>query len=246
MPSRPGKKGVKALRLHGVSPWDAASLDAMSRADVMAVYLVPFSLVTLGLFVFSSFLSLYFVAWIVLSLGVFVVCLRALYQGNPAGAVPLQAAVAGSLLCLIGLILAVVSIRGPLYFWYLSWASPVFRVSFLTLGIAGFLWMFFALYRVSRNAYKATALYTSANLCVALGAVLVLNGVVIGVLGLETFLTGINNQMAVLPLSLSKVLGLTTHLNMTASLPTYGAACGAVLMVGGWVMRAISRHAHPR
>jgi hypothetical protein len=245
MPSWPGKKGLKALRLHGGSPWDAASLDAMCRADVMAVYVVPFFLITMGLLVFSSFLSPYFVAWIVLSLGVFVVCQRALYPGNPAGGIPLQAALAGTLLCQLGLILAVVSIRGPLYFWYLSWASPVFRVSFLTLGIAGFLWMLFSLYTVSRNAYKATTLYTFANLCVALGAVLVLNGVVIGVLGLETFLTGINNQMAVLPLSLSKVLGLTTHLNMSPGLPTYGAAFGAILMVGGWVARTFSRHAHP-
>jgi hypothetical protein len=153
---------------------------------------------------------------------------------------------AGSLLCLTCLFMAVVSVRGPLYFWYLSWASPFFRVSFLMLCIAGFLWLFFALYAVSKNAYKAMAVDVIGNFFVALGAVLVFNGILTGVIGLETFLTAINNQMAVLPLSLSKVLGITTHLNMNPSLPTYGAACGVVLACGGWILRRLGHRAHPR
>jgi hypothetical protein len=241
-PSWPGKKGVKAIWYNLTRPWGPFHPKERSRADLILLYLVPYSLIAMGLVIFSSFLSPHFAIGMGLSLCVFVVSLRALCRGNPGAGVSLQASVAGSVLCLSALFMAVVSVRGPLCFWYLCWASPSFRISFLSLCVGAFLWMFFVLYAVFRKTCNATGLCAIGNLLMVFGAVLGFNAVVIGAIGLEVFLTALNNELAVLPLSLSKVLGITTHFNINPSLPTHGVVCGAVLACGGCLLRRFGNH----
>ena len=76
-----------------------------------------------------------------------------------------------------------------------------------------------------RRAVAATLLGTG----VALG---LLGGLVAGI-GLERALTVWNDQMALLPWGLSRILGITVYLGIPASLPTYAAAAGAALAVVG-------------
>jgi hypothetical protein len=80
-------------------------------------------------------------------------------------------------------------------------------------------------------------LSASGNIFVALGAVCVIHGLLAGALGFEDILTTLNNEMAVLPLSLSKVLGITTHLNMDPRAPFHLSAFGCFTGTCGWLMR---------
>jgi hypothetical protein len=53
-------------------------------------------------------------------------------------------------------------------------------------------------------------------------------------MGLEQAITRLNNEMAVLPLGLSLILGITTHLDIPTDLPLMMMAMGAALaLVGG-------------
>jgi len=63
--------------------------------------------------------------------------------------------------------------------------------------------------------------------------VLVLAGAVPALMGLEQAITRLNNEMAVLPLGLSLILGIVTHLDIPRSLPLMMMAMGAALAVVG-------------
>ncbi len=56
--------------------------------------------------------------------------------------------------------------------------------------------------------------------------------------GLEAALTTFNNQMALLPLGLSKILGLTVHLGIPTEIPLYLLVLGLMLAAVGFVMGA--------
>ncbi|MEJ2354187.1 MAG: hypothetical protein P8Y03_30810, partial [Anaerolineales bacterium] len=72
------------------------------------------------------------------------------------------------------------------------------------------------------------------DLLIALGTMLVINGLVAGRIGLDSALTALNNEMAVMPLALSKILGITTHLGIPADLHFYAAGSGSLLiLIGG-------------
>jgi hypothetical protein len=226
-----------------VTPWNPFRPKEVSDADRVLVHLLPYALVTAGLLVFSSFLSHRFVVWILLSFAAFAIPLRVLQRQHAAAGLSLQAAVAGSLLFLTGITMAVVSIRGPLYFWFKFWESPLFRIVFLSLCMACILWMCFSLYAVSRKAMGNGAPRAIGMLSIAFGAVLGFNGFAAEVIGPEAFVTSLNNDMAVLPLSLSKILGMATHLNINPDLPKYAMACGAILVLGGWILLRFGKRA---
>ena len=52
-------------------------------------------------------------------------------------------------------------------------------------------------------------------------------------IGLEAALTAWNDQMALLPWGLSRILGITVYLDMPADTAWYAAAAGAVLAIAG-------------
>jgi len=59
--------------------------------------------------------------------------------------------------------------------------------------------------------------------------------------GLERALTTINDQMAVLSLGLSRILGITTHLDIPLSLPSYLIGLGLALAAVGILLRLSGR-----
>lgn len=218
-----------------IGPWSALRRPPGPRVG----FILPYALITVGLLVFSSFLSPRFPLWAMLSLAAFICPLWVFHRNTPAARASLQAAAAGPLLVLLALVMTVVSIRGPLYFWYMFWASPLFRVLGLGLGIACVLWMFSALYAVSRHLGMAP-LSAIGMLSVSVGGVLLFNGLTAGVIGLEAFATGLNSDLSILPLSLSKILGITTHLNIDPGLPRSAGAGGAALVLGGWMLHRLA------
>ncbi|MFB9547366.1 hypothetical protein, partial [Micromonospora sagamiensis] len=84
----------------------------------------------------------------------------------------------------------------------------------------------------------------------AVGLTLTAAGVPLGVLsglvavvGLERALTVWNDQLALLPWGLSRILGITVHLGIPAGLPGYAAGAGAALAAAGLLL-SLGRRRH--
>jgi TRAP-type C4-dicarboxylate transport system permease small subunit len=73
-------------------------------------------------------------------------------------------------------------------------------------------------------------------LVAAIGAVLAVFGAFIGTVGLEAALTTWNDEMALLPWGLSRILGITVYLDIPADTAWVAAAAGVVLVVIGMLL----------
>ncbi len=171
-------------------------------------------------------------------LGVFVVCLALLNWRKPR--LLWLAALAASLLLPTALLTVTMAVRGPSYFWFNFWTNPAGRTLFVTLNVAASAWMFFLLYAVQRTWLERSVLQALGNLLLAVGAVLLALGLVPALAGLEKTLTAINDEMAVLPLGLSRILGITTHLDIPLELPDYLMAAGGVLLLLGGLLLGVA------
>ena len=70
----------------------------------------------------------------------------------------------------------------------------------------------------------------------AAGGVLAVFGGLIGAIGLEAALTVWNDQMALLPWGLSRILGITVYLEVPPDTAWIAAAAGVVLVVVGLLL----------
>ena len=239
--SYPGKAGLRALHSALAHSREPSAAEHISRTDYLAVS-VPFVFFAGGVLIFSSFLSVSYSLWLLTSLTVFLFALL-LYVApvNAPSSLPLISAIAAPLLCATIIFMGVVAIRGPLYFGYHFWTNPVFRLVFFGLFFAGIFWACLTVQATLTVAFDMGASAALGGLLFGLGAVLAVGGSIAGVIGLEKSLTTLNNEMAILPLCLSKVLGITTHLNIDPNLPIYAAASGLILLVAGFGLRSVPR-----
>jgi hypothetical protein len=146
----------------------------------------------------------------------------------------------GLLLLIVLVPLAMVSVRGPSYFWYHFWTSDAFRTSILVLSCVLSCWFFLALYRSFRSGADGRLASFSRVVLVA-GFPVTYTGIVISLAGLERSLTVLNDELVVLPMGLSRILGITTHLNIPADLPgivlAAGLVAGSLGLAGLWFGR---------
>ena len=127
------------------------------------------------------------------------------------------------------LLTAVLSPRGPGGYWFGFWTDPDQRFAYITIAFALFLWVLVA--AAWALAAQLGGRRASAALLAGAGAVLVVVGSLIGAMGLEAALTVWNDQMALLPWGLSRILGLTVYLEIPADTVWYAVEFGAVLVV---------------
>ena len=234
LPSFPGKEGIHLYSTAFVCPWKQENIET-NTANIFVIYLFPAALMILGILTFSSFLSLSFVGLILTSLVIFIAVFFLLLRRNFS----LIAAVLVPFLYINFLFMAVVGIRGPLFFWFLFWTSSTFRIIFISLTTAALAWIFFVVYACSRTVPSMSPTKAAGNILIAIGSVFVIHGLFSSLISLESCLTGLNNELAFLPLGLSKILGITTHLNIPQNVPFFLAGFGAVLLIGGGIMRTI-------
>ncbi len=130
------------------------------------------------------------------------------------------------------LLLAVLAVRGPGGYWFMMWTAPALRFVYVTFAFALFL---AAIAVVARRATPRVALIAS-------GLPMIVFGTWIGLTGLESALTTWNDQLALLPWGLSRILGITVYLGIPTVLPWAVAAVGAALLVTGV---ALHRRARP-
>lgn len=126
------------------------------------------------------------------------------------------------LTCLLPLVL-----RGPAHFWQLFWISPAFRAVWICAYVAILVWMSLMLGFDSGVRSGRSRRYVAAAVLYGLGvSILWMAGVFI-IQGFETTLARLTDEMAILPLLLSRVLGLATHLNLSPAWPGLLVAAGA-------------------
>lgn len=232
----PGSSGLREMGTALFAPWSLRRRREWSLTDYLAVSF-PFALFCCAVLTFSSFRSVYYPLWLLASLVIFTTSLLLASSRKELARVSIAAAVAAPLLYLTVLFMAVVSVRGPLYLWFLFWTADSFRILFLTLGFAALTWVFFTVYATARTNRAISGFTALGDLLFAIGAVCIADGLAAGLFGLEQCLTALNNEMAIVPLSLSKVLGITTHLNIDPNLPECTMGAGFVLLILGFGMR---------
>ena len=130
------------------------------------------------------------------------------------------------------LLVALVS-RGPGGYWFAFWTRPQARSIYVTIAFAAFVWVLVVAWIALRDAYSVSRRGSWGRLLVACGVPLLVLGGLVAAIGLETALTAWNDQMALLPWGLSRILGITVYLGIPTELPVYVAALGGVLAVVG-------------
>lgn len=240
LPDVAGKRGLQALWRALAAPFSSAPPAPAGRADRALALGLPLALVALVFLTFSSFLSPHDALMTALLLGGF---LGALYLWNPSGrrSLPWLAALPASLLAPAALLAATISVRGPGAFWFWFWADPPVRTVFVALNTAALAWMAAVLYGAMRHPLGRGRLAALGRLLGSGGVALALLGIVPAVFGLERMLTAVNDEMAVLPLGLSRILGITTHLDIPPDLPLYMIGAGGVLLAAGLLATLIRR-----
>ncbi len=240
----PGKTGLQALWQALISPFRRRDLPPPARADWLAATLLPFVLIALVYLTFSAFLSLHYALLTLLMLGGFVGVLFLLNLGQ-RGRLAWIAALPAALLAPTLLLAAVVSLRGPGGFWYQFWTDATWRTAFVTLNVAAIFWLLAVLYGAQRCQLGLSIAGAIGRILVAMGATIALLGLVPALFGLERMLTAINDEMVVLPPGLSRILGITVHLDIPLELPVYMLAVGGVLALIGAGLILLGRSRRP-
>ncbi|GAA1294787.1 hypothetical protein [Saccharothrix xinjiangensis] len=199
-----------------------------SRVDRVLVWAVPAVAVGLARAVLTWFAA---PAHLVPALGawlLFAVVLR-LTAGRALRS-RLAAAVGAVALLRSVLLLGVLAVRGPGWYWFGFWTDPVARAVYVTAAFAAFLGVLVAAYAALRGGLGRRG--ALGRVLVAAGTPLAALGALVAVVGLERALTTWNDQLALLPWGLSRILGITVHLGVPTALPAVAlvAGCAAVAL----------------
>ena len=178
------------------------------------------TLYLLALVVFSSFTSLLFPLCMGL-LGLFYVAVLAMLMKTRRNLPKILVTLLAPKVVIMALVLVIVAIRGPMYFWYQVWVSDLFKMVFLSVWFMLIFRKFQIHVIMGRKWGHRRNLGSIAMVTMALGSQLLLAGLALQLFGLEESLTALNNELLVLPGGLSKIMGITTHLGIPLQLPIW-------------------------
>ncbi|TDP98200.1 glycosyl hydrolase family 67 [Labedaea rhizosphaerae] len=215
---------VRALWTGATQPWRLAP-EPVTRTDRVLVIAIPAVAVVLSRAIFTWFAS---PAHLVLTLGswlLYALVLRSLVRRVDAFA--LWAALGGAALLRTVILLLGLVARGPGKLWFEFWTDPGVRLYYLTVAFAAFLWVFVACGAAMRGRQPA------GRVLIAVGVPAAVFGGLVSLIGLEQALTWWNDQLAVLPWGLSRILGLTVYLGIPEWLPVAVAGFGLALILAG-------------
>ena len=219
-------RAARASWIAGTRPWSAGDevlgLTAGDRALLVAVPVAGL-LASRGIltwFLAPAHLLVTSLGWLVLA----AVLALATRRRDPW---PVVAAVGGAVALRCVLLLAALAVRGPGGYWFAFWTEPLQRTVYVIASFILFGWVLVAAAwalapRLGRRRAVAAVLGV-------VGATLLAVGVLLVLVGLEDALTVWNDQLALLPWGLSRILGITTYLGIPSTLPLWAAGAGAVL-----------------
>jgi hypothetical protein len=142
-------------------------------------------------------------------------------------------------LALMGIILTVTSVRGPCYFWYNVWTSGGFRTALASSAVILLLAHFYLVYSYARGTLGAWRL--TGRVFFLTGSIVALYGLVYIVFGLDRTLGRLNDEILMMPVMVSRVLGFSTHLDFLVIINEAAVKAGAVLAAAGLLMSGFGR-----
>ncbi len=123
--------------------------------------------------------------------------------------------------------------RAPMLFWYKFWTSEDFRTIFVTLFVFLSLWSYLAIFLRANKVLGIPKIKTLAIIFTVQGLQFIIGSAIVIFIGFENFLTLINDELLVLPGGLSRILGITVHLNIPLALPYWILYLGLILFMVG-------------
>lgn len=212
--TRTGRTMVRAA----LTPWREPA--PVHKALVLGIPLVAllWSRLVFTWFLAPAHLLLVGLAWAVLAVA--VVATRSWWVATAVG---------GAVTLRTLLLLGVLSVRGPGGYWFGFWAEPTARTAYVVVSFVLFGWVLACLVW---SLAGSTGRRRAAAACLAVvGAAMLAIGLLVGAVGLEDAMTTWNDQLALLPWGLSRILGITVYLGIPVALPWYLAGLGGFLVV---------------
>ncbi|WP_433363189.1 hypothetical protein ACQPZX_31665 [Actinoplanes sp. CA-142083] len=222
VPWRPARSLWRAA----VRPW---RVDRPAPAKLAILFPAAVLLLSRGIYTWfaaPAHLLVSLGAWVI-----FALVARLLVRGRDPGA--LWTVIGGVALLRSVLLLAALAIRGPGHYWFEFWTNPAARSAYVTIGFAIFGWLFFATGSVLRTHYGWSRRGVTGAILLAAGLPVLAIGALIWSAGLERSLTVWNDQMALLPWGLHRILGIVTYLGIPPQLPVWLTVAGALLVIAG-------------
>ena len=137
-------------------------------------------------------------------------------------------------LAFLGLILAVTSVRGPYYFWFNVWTSSFFRTALASSAVILLLAHYYLVYSYARGALGSRRL--AGRMFFLTGSLAALYGLVYIVFGIDRTLGRINDEILMMPVMVSRVLGFSTHLDFLVVINETAVKAGVVIAAAGLLM----------
>jgi len=201
-----------------VNPWLVVAIPVAA---------VVWSRLVLTWFLAPSHLLLVGLGWVVLAAVVAVATVR-------TRSWHVATAVGGAVVLRSVVLLAVLAVRGPGGYWFAFWTEPGVRSAYVVLSVVLVGWVLACLvWSLGSWSGRRRAVAVVVGTC---GAVVLALGSLLVVVGLEDALTVWNDQLALLPWGMARILGITTFLGIPAALPWWLLVAGALLVVGALVL----------
>jgi len=137
----------------------------------------------------------------------------------------------------IAVLLGFVAWRGSTFFWLRLWTDDGARTVFLAACLSSLAVHYAGVVAGGTHAVRRGVV--GARLLLLVGAMVGLNGLMWAVIGFEELVTRFNEELLVIPGMTSRVLGLTTHLNIPAEVPSYLMASGLAAVLAGTGLLAL-------
>lgn len=125
-------------------------------------------------------------------------------------------------------VLVVVAVRGPMYFWYHFWVTPLFRALFLSVFVMLIFHKFHVNSVLARKWSQRNRRGAAAMVGMAFGIQLLLAGVLLQAFGLEESLIALNRDLLLLPGGGPGHTGITGWLGWPQDLPIWVIALGGI------------------
>lgn len=231
----PGLLGTRRLWTALFVPWRPPRVAQDTHLDTLTAGVLPFLILTAAHVTFSSYLSIHHAILVTASygtLGVTWLLLNRIGQLSRSWAVLNAPLVSHAIVYLV-----VISIRGSGYLWFLFWTNAWFRAFLVGYQVATILWMVFVLYVSARETLNMPIRAAFGQVLVTIGTPVTAVASLLWVVGLETFATSLNNELVVMPLAMSKTLGITTHMGIPQDLPAKMFQAGLYAVLVGAAIR---------
>jgi len=228
-----------ALRLAMLRPWQLPAA-ALSPSALLGAAAIMLTGLTAAVGSALSFSSPWAVGVVPVALGTFMLAFKLGLTGprwDRARDTVLPAAL-GPLLWVALVLLAIMSVRGPHYLWYLLWTGGPTRLLVVGVLVGVPLGTLVAVAVAGSRASGRPLAAVSGSVLMGVGATLAMLGVLVPTV--ERLLSALDRPFGLVPMTHAVVLGIATYSHLPTIVSWYPVVSGG-LVVGGALLRLVRR-----